>query len=138
MFTALALSLAAIANRCWGAKEGERWVAILLFSLAWAIAKPELALWFPVVALGFWIFRLWATGPWLENTEGRDFIAGIIRGIAVIPLGVFALLVLDGNAFFITFYIIPFIYYFAYKISPPQCVEMAELCVGAWLLGVIL
>ena len=133
------VALGCLGNRIWGAEGQPRWLAVLFVTLGCAIANPHLLVWSPLVALLFYFFRVWPTGPsWLAEERGGHEKEAILRSMcaAVMPLAVF---LLDGSfyhlIFAVTFPVIALFYYTLGRLIPTKATEICEVLTGGYFVA---
>ncbi len=139
MLVAVGLVLGALGNRFWGWEHGNRAIGVFLMTAGIVMLNPDLAIYTPVFAALIWWFRFMGTGEtWLAFQEGRNRNQAILRGAAVLPLGVF-ITYLTGEwwhmAVAFAFPVIAFFYYFCGKTKAKDPTAYAELLAGAYLVS---
>jgi hypothetical protein len=139
----IGILLTALGNRGWGAAEVPNWIAVILMGMGVWIAN-QTPLWtLPLFILSMWVFRFRSPRPWLNMAHTPDYLAGVIRGLWIIPHTLLVMWLttswISGIIGGIVVLAIPLTYYMAYKIwpnattTPNKACSIAELATGAYL-----
>lgn len=121
-----------VGNRAWGDGKTKNWIGVLFITLGISL---ETLKWSPIIFGLVYFFRAFSPRSWIHLEQGKNpWFHGIIRGLVILPLGVFiSAITLNITPYIFAscmVFLIPVIYYIAGHINKTKSTEIAEIATG--------